>query len=56
MDYNLISLGRLTDSPVTYKGAGDYIYFLDGDRTFAKGRKIQHLYHMAVKRPELPVK
>ena len=51
MDYNLISLGRLTDSPVTYKGAGDYIYFLDGDRTFAKGRKIQHLYHMAVKRP-----
>lgn len=51
MEYNLISLGRLTGAGLSYHSEGEYLLIKDLDRTIGKGRKTGHLYHMAVKRP-----
>lgn len=51
IDFNLISLRRLTSAGLTYTGKGDHLIISDGNRAIGKGRKVSNLYHMAVKRP-----
>ena len=51
LDYNLISLGRLTGAGLSYTGKDDHLTIYKGDRAIGKGRKSGNLYHMAVKRP-----
>lgn len=51
LEYNLISLGRLTSNGLTFSGAGEKMTINDHGRIIGRGRKVANLYHMDVQEP-----
>ena len=49
LEYNLLSLGRLSSGGLHFVGKGDELHIMDGTRNIGFGRKSGNLYHMAVK-------
>lgn len=48
IDFNLISLGRLTNGPISYYGKENYINIYNGNTLINQGRKHGNLYHLSI--------
>ena len=48
-EYNLLSLGRLSNAGLEFVGRGDELHIVNGSQVIGLGHKLGNLYHMDVK-------